>query len=96
MHEAHREARVTGESMSTCLRRAWVLAKLTNEMSNRIVKFYYEKKNGEIRQAYGTRVSSLCPETMGTRPACPTTFTYFDTEKGAYRSFVKTNVIRIA
>ena len=96
MSEAHREARITGETMSVCLRRSWMLAKLSEAMTSRIVKFYYEKKNGEVRQAYGRRRADVCPATQGTRSSYPTTFTYFDTEKGEYRCFVKTNLIRIA
>ncbi len=96
MSEAHRERRITGESMSKCLSRSWMLAKLSTAMATRIVKFYYEKKNGEIRQAYGTRMETLCPPTYGLRASHPSTFTYYDTEKCDYRCFVKTNILRIA
>ena len=46
--------RVTGEAFADCLRKAWANFKLAAAMRTGIVKFYYQKVNGEVRQAFGT------------------------------------------
>ena len=43
-----------GFSMSEALKTAWANLKLKAEMKNRIVKFYFQKVNGSVREAYGT------------------------------------------
>ena len=45
--------RVTGESFSEP-KRAWLLLKLKAQMKQKTVQFFYQKVNGEIRQAFGT------------------------------------------
>ena len=54
MTSAWRMFRVTGESFSECLKRAWQVHKLGKAMKTQIVQFFYQKTNGEIRQAFGT------------------------------------------
>ena len=86
-----------GYTMSEALKCAWANIKLRTELSNRIVKFYFQKVNGEIREAYGTLKSELIPETKGDdRKRNDTVQVYFDTEKSEYRCFKKANLIRIA
>lgn len=43
-----------GFSMSEALRCAWVNIKLKVAMKSRIVKFYFQKVDGSLREAYGT------------------------------------------
>ena len=43
-----------GFSMSEALKTAWANLKLKSEMKQRIVKFYYQKVDGSVREAYGT------------------------------------------
>lgn len=86
-----------GFTMSEGLKQAWLNAKLKKELGKRIVKFYFTKVNGEIREAYGTLKSELIPETKGDeRKRNDTVQVYFDTEKSEYRCFKKANLIRIA
>lgn len=86
-----------GYTMSEALKGAWANVKLRTELSNRIVKFYFQKVNGVIREAYGTLKSELIPETKGDeRKRNDTVQVYFDTEKSEYRCFKKANLIRIA
>ena len=86
-----------GFTMSEGLKQAWLNAKLKKEFGKRIVKFYFQKVNGEIREAYGTLKSDLIPETKGDdRKRNDTVQVYFDTEKSEYRCFKKANLIRIA
>ena len=86
-----------GMSMSEALRIAWRNFKLKKAMYFGIVKFYYQKVDGSIREAYGTLKAGLVPQTLGTgRKTSPTVQTYFDTEKQEWRCFKIANLMRIA
>lgn len=86
-----------GFSMSEALKSAWLNIKLRIAMKTRIVKFYYQKVDGTIREAYGTLQESLLPPTLGSgRKANETLQTYFDTEKMEYRCYKRANIISIA
>ena len=95
MSDAWRIYRVTGESFSESLKRAWLLLKLKAQMKQKTVQFFYQKVNGEIRQAFGTLrdevINTIVKET-GRKPN-DNMFTYFDTEKQEFRSFKKFNLI---
>lgn len=54
MRNAWRMFKVTGQKFSECLRKAWAVYKLGKAMKTQIVEFYYQKMNGEVRQAFGT------------------------------------------
>lgn len=69
-------------------------AKSRNEKTN--CKFYFQKIDGSLREAYGTTNPETIPATTGTRKPADTVQTYFDTEKQEYRCFKKANLIRIA
>ncbi len=86
-----------GFTMSEALKVAWANMKLKAAMKNRIVKFYFQKVDGSIREAYGTLKESLLPPIKGTdsRKKSDTLQVYFDTEKQAYRSFKVANLIKI-
>lgn len=83
-----------GLSLSEALTIAWRNIKLRAAMSNRIVRFYYRKVDGTIREAYGTLAERLTPATTGTstRRTNDTVQTYFDTEKQEWRCFKKANL----
>lgn len=71
-----------GFTMSEALKCAWANIKLKMAMKERIVKFYFSKVDGSLREAYGTLKESLLPPTNGSgRKANDTLQTYFDTEK---------------
>jgi hypothetical protein len=95
MIEAHRFIRIAGISLSEALRKAWANFKLKLKMSAGIVKFYYQKINGEIREAYGTLCNKYLPFTESTaeRKKCDYVQAYFDTEAQSWRSYKKMNVI---
>lgn len=89
--------RKNGYTMSEAMKVAWANYKLKQAMKNKIVRFYYRKVSGEIREAFGSLQDKLLPPTQSTgRKPNETLFTYFDTEKGEYRSFKKANLINIA
>jgi hypothetical protein len=98
MSQAWQLVKVYGMTMAEAMKKAWMIAKLNIKMKNGIVKFYYEKLNGEIRTAWGTLKESLIPEASGTtdRKKNDTVIVYYDQEKQAFRSFKKANIAKIA
>ncbi|MBR4533928.1 MAG: DUF2693 domain-containing protein [Bacteroidaceae bacterium] len=90
--------RKNGYSMSEALKIAWLNIKVKMAMTLRIVKFYFQKVDGSIREAYGTLKSDLVPALVGgdNRRKNDTVQTYFDTEKQEWRCFKKANLLRIA
>lgn len=82
-----------GFTMSRALKQAWANMKLKAAMRDGIVKFYFQKVDGTLREAYGTLKAELLPKTEGTgRKPSDTVQVYYDTEKQAYRSFKKANL----
>lgn len=85
-----------GFTMSEALKLAWVNIKLKAAMKQRIVKFYFQKVDGSMREAYGTLKENLIPATSGdNRKRNDTVQVYFDTEKQEYRCYKKANLISI-
>ena len=86
-----------GFTMSEALKAAWANMKLKAAMKNRIVKFYFQKVDGSIREAYGTLKDNLIPAVAGTdnRKRNDTVQVFYDTEKQEWRCFKKANLISI-
>ena len=96
MTDAKRINEITGRPMAECEKQAQQIAECIKEMNSRIVEFYYMKKDGSKRQAFGTLqpevivpIISQAPE----RKPNPDLVTYYDTEVQAFRSFKKVNFI---
>lgn len=87
-----------GFSRSEALKAAWANMKLEAEMKKRIVKFYFRKVDGSVREAYGTLNENLMPAVAGTgrRAGNDSVQTYYDTERGGFRCFKKANLVAIA
>lgn len=87
-----------GFSMSEALKVAWANLKLKSQMKSKIVKFYFKKVDGSVREAYGTLNEKLMPAISGTdkRAKNDTVQTYYDTERQSWRSFKKANLLNIA
>lgn len=82
-----------GFTMSEAMKCAWANFKLKAKMQKGIVKFYFKKVDGTIREAYGTLKESLLPETTGSnRKHNPTVQTYYDTERQEWRCFKIANL----
>lgn len=97
MNLAWQMVRKNGYSLSQALKIAWANHKLQEAMKTKIIKFYYRKVTGEIREAFGSLKEDLLPETKeSSRKPNDTVFIYFDTEKYEYRSFKKANLLLIA
>lgn len=98
MSMAWRFFKVTGESFSECLKKAWQVYKLSKAMKTKIVQFFYQKVSGEIRQAFGTMRDETIHDKIkgnGNRKN-EDLFNYWDTEANGWRSFKKFNLIKIA
>ena len=86
-----------GFTMSEALKVAWANMKLKAAMKQRIVKFYFKKVDGYVREAYGTLKENLIPATSGdNRKKNDTVQVYFDTERQEYRCYKKANLLNIA
>ena len=87
-----------GYTMSEAMKVAWLNAKLKFQMKSKIVKFYFQKVDGSIREAYGTLDEHLMPAATGTdkREKNNTVQVYFDTERNEFRCFKKANLVKIA
>lgn len=86
-----------GFTMSEALKLAWQNIKLKAALTTGICKFYFQKVDGSIREAYGTLKAELLPghTTESGRKVNPTIQTYFDTEKQEWRCFKKANLMNI-
>lgn len=94
MTMAWRFAKTTGTAFAECLAKAWQNFKLVTAMRTRIVKFYFQKVDGSIREAWGTLRPDLLPETKSDdRKRNETTQVYFDTECQEYRCFKRLNLV---
>ena len=95
MKQAHQFIKIAGLSLSEALKKAWANFKLRKAMSVGIIRFYFRKVDGSIREAYGTLKESIIPETAGTdnRKKNDTIQTYFDTERQEWRCFKKMNLV---
>lgn len=82
-----------GFTLSEALKEAWSNVKLTTAMQSGIIKFYFRKVDGTIREAYGTLKHELVPPTGDYRRNNDTCQVYFDTEKQDWRCFKKANLV---
>jgi len=97
MNLAWQFVKKNGLNLAEALRIAWRNFKLRTAMAKGIVKFFFQKVDGSIREAYGTLAERLVPPTQGRdRKPNPTTQAYFDTEKDEWRCYKKANLIAIA
>lgn len=88
--------RKNGYTMSEALKCAWANIKLKAALGKRVVRFYFQKVDGSLREAYGTLMSDCIPETKGEKKTADTCQVYFDTEKDEWRCFKKANLVKIA
>lgn len=94
--DAKRINEITGRPMAECEKQAQQIAECIKEMNSRIVEFYYMKKDGSKRQAFGTLQPEVIVPLISQAPERkpnPDLVTYYDTEAQAFRSFKKVNFI---
>lgn len=87
-----------GIELSEALKKAWQVFKLKAKMAKGIVKFYFQKVDGSIREAYGTLRADLIPQTEASssdRKKNDTVQAYYDTEKMSFRCFKLANLVTV-
>ena len=88
-----------GITMAEALKKAWQVFKLKAKMAKGIVKFYFRKVDGTIREAYGTLRADLIPQTEASsadsRKKNDTVQAYYDTEKMSFRCFKLANLVTV-
>lgn len=86
-----------GMTLADALKKAWQVFKLKAQMTRGIVKFYFRKVDGTIREAYGTLRADLMPQIKGedNRRKNDTVQTYFDTERQEFRCFKLANLVTL-
>lgn len=97
MAESHTLAKCFGMNKSDALRQGWQLARVTHAMRTRkYCMFEFLKTDGKtIRKAIGTLNPLFTLPVRGLRTPPPSTQVFFDVEKGEWRSFRKSNLLRI-
>ena len=92
--DAKRINQITGRPMAECKEQAQKIAMCLSEMKSRIVEFYFVKKDGTTRQAFGTLQDEVILPLIkdaSNRESRPDVVTYFDTVAQQFRSFRKEN-----
>ena len=64
-------------------------------MSERIVKFVFQKVDNTLRVAYGTLKSDIVPATGDGRKPNPTVQVYYDMEKASWRCYKRAQLLEI-
>lgn len=95
MRTAWQFVKLNGFTMSEALKKAWLNIKLQLKMRAGIVRFWFQKVDGSIREAWGT-LRDTPPVAGSGRRTSPTVFNYFDTERQDWRCYKIANLIRVA
>lgn len=78
--------------------KAMMICELKNKLLNGVAHFLYTKKNGEIREAWGTTNPTLAAKYTNGRGCSRemyATTAYFDIEKSAWRSFRWESIVKV-
>lgn len=78
--------------------KAMLIEEAKRQMREGTCHFLYVKKDGSVREAFGTLNASLCGKHINGRGVSPETWgcsCYFDCEKGEFRSFRWQNIIDV-
>ena len=78
--------------------KSMLIEEAKRQMREGTCHFLYVKKDGSVREAFGTLNPSLCNKHINGRGVSPETWgcsCYFDVEKGAFRSFRWQNIIDV-
>ena len=78
--------------------KAMMIESLKEKLRNGVAHFIFIKKNGEVREAFGTTNSALAAKYTngnGCSRECFCTTAYFDIEKGEWRSFRWETLVKV-
>lgn len=97
MQMAWRFWRTTRQAFAECLKLAWLNFNLKRRMAKEVVRFYFRKVDGSLREAWGTLRCDMVPaiSSNDNRKKNDTVQTYFDTEKGEWRCFKRLNLCAV-
>ena len=69
---------------------------LRKRMQKEVVEFYFTKKDGTIRRAFGTTMSSLAKKhTVGGQHSSIKVIAFFDVEKSSWRSCQINSILKV-
>ena len=93
-------ATITAKKGSTYvgIAKSMLIEEAKRQMRAGTCHFLYMKKDGSVREAFGTLNAALCNKHINGRGQSPETWgcsCYFDVEKGQFRSFRWQNIIDI-
>lgn len=78
--------------------KSMLIEEAKRQMRSGTCHFLYVKKDGSVREAFGTLNASLCDKHINGNGRSPESWgcsCYFDVERGAFRSFRWANIINI-
>lgn len=78
--------------------KAMMIQQLKEQLHNGVAHFLYIKKNGEIREAWGTTNATIAykyTNGRGVSREIYSTTAYFDIEKSAWRSFRWESIVKV-
>lgn len=78
--------------------KAAMVAELKKRMQTSVVEFFFTKRDGTLRHAYGTTMSSLASTHIngrGINRDSVNTIVFWDVEKGAWRSFRYETLVKV-
>ncbi len=78
--------------------KAMMIQQLKEQLRNGVAHFLYIKKNGEVREAWGTTNATLAykyTNGRGISHEIYSTTAYFDIEKSAWRSFRWESIVKV-
>ena len=89
---AHRSSVIASRTQSAEMgvMKAMLIDSLKTKLANGIAHFIFKKKDGTLREAWGTTQRNIASAKVNGRGADRESFyttAYFDVEKGAWRSF---------
>lgn len=85
-------------SLYTGIAKAMLIEEAKRQMRAGTCHFLYLKKDGSVREAFGSLNAALCAKHINGRGISPENWKcscYFDVEKGEFRSFRWTNIIDV-
>ena len=97
---AHHIAAITIKKNSSYIgiAKSLLIEEAKRQMREGTCHFLYVKKDGSVREAFGTLNPALCDKHINGRGQSPENWgcsCYFDVERGAFRSFRWANIIDV-
>ena len=95
---ATRTQATTPADMMIAGAKAAMIVELKKRMQTSVVEFYFYKRNGELRRAFGTTMCSLVEKHINGRGISRdsvNTVAWFDVESGSWKSFRYESLVKV-